>query len=275
LPLLPQVIGAMTPLPVRANSAQRQWLDEVPSLDRDEQVACIRLNRPGRHNRLQPEDVVVVRELLQACKADESIRVLIVAASGDSFSSGFDLSSWGSTTQTPGEPPQVVLQRLCDELEAFPRPTVCAINGGVYGGAVDLALACDFRIGVRRATLRMGAAQLGLCFYPSGLQRFVTRLGLATSKRLFLGGEQYAGQDLLHIGFLDEVVDDEEALARAAANLARRIALLPPVAAAYTKESLNQVARGTPETEEGNRAFRRSLDSEEFERAVQAWSQRK
>lgn len=247
--------------------------DGLPLLERTEEIARIRLQRARRHNRLQPQDLRQIREYLRTLEEDDSLRVLVLEAEGETFSSGFDLSS--ASGGQMDEPPEVVLQQLCDQLEAFPRPTICAVNGPVYGGASDLALSCDFRIGVRTALLRMPAVQLGICFYPSGLNRYVTRLGLAASKRLFLAAEEFAADELLRIGFLDTLVEDADALSGSVAVLAQRLSKARPKAAAYTKNALNQAARSELAFLEGDQAFRRSLGSAEFSDALKAWNQRK
>lgn len=249
--------------------------DLEPSLDRNGYVATIALRRPARHNRLQPADLACMRRYLQQLEGDSSVRALVIAARGPSFSSGFDLSSSNVGADTVEQRAEVVLQHLCDELEDFPLPTVCAINGGIYGGATDLALACDFRIGVKAAKLRMPAAQLGVCFYPSGLRRYVSRLGLATSKRLFLTGVDLEADELERVGFLDAVMEDFTALQEHVARLADRLAALPPIAAAHTKRSLNQAALNELDRDDGERAFRRSLTSQEFADALKLWTQRK
>jgi enoyl-CoA hydratase len=80
----------------------------------------------------------------------------------------------------------------------------------MYGGGTDLALACDFRIGVPGAELVMSASRIGVHYYYGGLRRFVTRLGLAAAKRLFLCAEKMSSEKLLAIGFFDEVVPSQD-----------------------------------------------------------------
>jgi enoyl-CoA hydratase len=250
--------------------------DDEPSLSSEGVVRYIRLRRPARHNRLQVADMLRLRELVASVRRDPAARVLVLAAGGKSFSAGFDLSaSAAGQGRESDDFPEVHLQRLCDDVEALPLPTVCAINGGVYGGGTDLALACDFRIGVRSTKLRMPAVQLGVCFYPSGIYRYVTRLGLGTSKRLFLAGEELGAGELQAAGFLDYVVEDKRTLDAAVKGLAERLAAMPPDAAAWTKQALNRAARGQLDADEGQRAFLRSLSSDEFASALEAWSSRK
>src|ERR687893_246892 len=79
---------------------------------------------------------------------------------------------------------------MVDRLEAVRVPTIARLQGGVYGGATDLALACDFRIGHEGIEMVMPAGRLGVHYYASGLRRYVSRLGLNTAKRLFLTAER-------------------------------------------------------------------------------------
>ncbi|MCY1254213.1 Short-chain-enoyl-CoA hydratase [compost metagenome] len=246
----------------------------IPTLHRNRYVGYIMLRRPSRHNRLQPADMERICALLEELRSDDSVRVVVLGATGKSFSSGFDLSSSRVPSSDAEDHSEVLLQRLCDAVEAFPRPTVCAINGSVIGGASDLALACDFRVGVRSTKLRMPAPQIGICFYPTGMRRYVSRIGLAATKRLFIAGEEFEAQELHRVGFLDEIVDDQKALDAAVEVLAQRIAAFPPIAVGYTKQALNQIAHCELDFEVGDRAFRDSLVSEEFAHALKAWTQR-
>src|SRR5260370_42637681 len=93
---------------------------------------------------------------------------------------------------------------MVDRLEDLRLPTICALNGSVYGGATDLALACDFRIGVEGMELGMPASRLGVHYYLSGMRRYVTRLGLGAAKRLFLTGVPLGAGAWLETGDLAE-----------------------------------------------------------------------
>jgi enoyl-CoA hydratase/carnithine racemase len=249
-----------------------------PSLHLTGAVACITLQRPANHNRLQPQDMMLMRDYLRQLSGGagaSGVRALLISASGPSFCSGFDLSSADAVAGDDNEPAAILLRHLCDELEAFPWPTVCALDGGVYGGGTDLALACDFRLGSPACKLRMPAVALGVRYYPSGLRRYVSRLGLTAAKRLFLGGETFDAQTLLSFHFLDALAEDGAALDTAARALADKLAALPPQAVQYTKRTLNRIAQGECDIEAGNLAYRQSLSSDEFKQALDRWNQRK
>jgi len=93
---------------------------------------------------------------------------------------------------------------MLDKLEALPCLTIAALNGSVYGGATDLALCCDIRLGQDGIRLLMPAASIGLHYYPGGLRRYVSRLGLATASKLMLAAMPVEADELLRIGFLTE-----------------------------------------------------------------------
>src|ERR1700759_1359430 len=147
--------------------------------------ATIRLNRPRHVNRIQAEDLQALLELFDRVESDPAIRVLIITGTGRAFSAGYDLNSVAERASTPGgQTAGSAFGVMVDRLEDLAVPTICRLNGGVYGGSTDLALACDFRIGVDTSEMFMPAARLGLHYYPSGIHRYVSRVrGRKTQKR--------------------------------------------------------------------------------------------
>src|SRR5258708_26293929 len=170
--------------------------------------ATIRLNRPREHNRIEPGDLAMLHETFTRVDRDPTVRVLVLSGTGKSFSSGYHIGALverhGSKEPEPQE--EVTFERVVDQLEALRVPTIAALQGSVYGGATDLALACDFRIGVEGMRMLMPAARLGIVYYPSGIERYVSRLGVAAAKRLFLTAEPIEAEEMRRIGYLDEIV---------------------------------------------------------------------
>src|SRR5260370_1440097 len=103
---------------------------------------------------------------------------------GKGFRSGSPIGGLIEQEATDHDPE--AFERTVDRLEALRVPTIVALNGSVYGGSTDLALACDFRFGAEGIQLRMPAARLGIVYYASGIERYVSRLGIAAAKKLFL-----------------------------------------------------------------------------------------
>ncbi|GCL66010.1 enoyl-CoA hydratase/isomerase family protein [Pseudaquabacterium pictum] len=214
-----------------------------PQLQLQDGRATLTLNRPAHHNRLHVADLLALQQHFQALQTDPAVRLLVLTGSGRSFCSGFHLGDFDHQPAQPGAGPRL-FEETVDALEALPLPTICRLNGSVFGGATDLALACDFRVGVQGLVLRMPAARLGLHYYPSGLQRFVARLGLATAKRLFLLADTVPADELLSLGYLDRLVPPDQ-LDATVQQLADALAAGAPLALRGMKQSLDEIARGT------------------------------
>jgi enoyl-CoA hydratase/carnithine racemase len=207
-------------------------------------VATLTLNRPAFHNRLHQEDLDVLLAHIATVQAQPEVRVLVLQAQVHPqrpvFCSGFHLGEFENEATPQG---QVSFERVPDALAQLKVVTIAALNGSVYGGATDMALACDFRLGVVGMQLRMPAAALGLHFYPSGLIRYASRWGLAEAKKAFLTAHTWSDQELLQTGFLDELLAPER-LPQRVQELALNIAGLAPLAVQGMKQSLNEWADG-------------------------------
>jgi enoyl-CoA hydratase/carnithine racemase len=241
----------------------------TPTLERGTGgVATLRLHRPQHLNRLHRADLHALQAHCAALRHDDSVRVLVLTGSGRAFCAGFHLG------ELDGADDPRLFEHVVDAVEALPMPTIARLNGGVYGGATDLALACDFRIGVHGMELRMPAARLGLHYYPSGLQRYVSRLGLQTAKRLFLLAESVEAAELLRIGYLDTLVAPD-ALDGAVAGMAAALLAGAPLALRGMKQSLNEIARG--EFELGHLREREALcaASDDLREGVAAFAEKR
>jgi enoyl-CoA hydratase/carnithine racemase len=204
-------------------------------------LATITLNRPRHLNRLHREDLLALQAHFAALAGDTAARLLVITGAGRAFCAGFHLGELEQGDAAASDPQ--LFERTVDALEALPLPTIARLNGSVYGGATDLALACDFRVGVQGMELRMPAARLGLHYYPTGLQRYVSRLGLQNAKRLFLCGEAVSADVLLRMQYLDALAPPD-ALDDAVNEIGAALRAGAPLAVAGMKLSLNEVARG-------------------------------
>ena len=215
-----------------------------PILTIENQRATIRLNRPAVHNRIEPEDHATLAQHFAAIDANPGLRVAVLTGTGKSFCSGYHLGDLAARpeAEVAGAAAGLSFEAITIQLENLRVPTICRLNGGVYGGATDLALCCDFRIGVTGCEMFMPAARLGLHYYPAGMMRYVSRLGLNAAKRLFLTAARIGADEMLAIGYLTELAGPGE-LDAAVDSLAERICGLAPLAVQGVKRSLNEIAR--------------------------------
>ena len=238
--------------------------------------ADIRFNRPDKLNRIEPADLETLDRHLDAIEAEPALRVVVLTGTGRVFGAGYhigDLDDQHSGARTPtGE--EADFETVANRLEACPLPTICRLNGSVYGGSTDLALACDFRIGVEGMEMVMPAARLGNHYYQGGMERYVTRLGVSAAKRLFMASISQSTEDLLRIGFLDEAVAAEELDARVEA-LAARLARNAPLAVRNMKRAMNEIAVSRLDLETFRAGYEACRQSQDFREGVRAWKEKR
>ena len=220
-------------------------------------------------NRLEVADLQTLREQLDEINRNDAVRVLVLQAEGKHFCSGFNIGA------VPGVDAGALFEQLANDWEAARPITIAAIHGGVYGGATDLALACDFRLGVPSCEMFVPAVRLGLHFYRGGLERYVTRLGLGWAKRVLLAGETLKADAMLESGFLDQLLPDAPALDANVEKLLTQLQAMAPLALLGMKKHLNAIARGSLDVPALEADLARSRDSKDLAEGVAAWSARR
>ena len=241
----------------------------IPSLHIEGALARITLRRPRVANRLELEDLQTLRHQLDEINHRPEVRVLLLAAEGQHFCSGFNIHA------APGVDAGALFEELADDWEAARPVTVAAIHGGIYGGATDLALACDFRLGTRNCEMFVPAARLGLHFYRGGMQRYVTRLGLSWAKRVLLAGETLDAETMHRSGFLDRLAPDAAGLGAAVDKLLQDLLGMAPLALLGMKRHLNAIARNALEESALRTDLQQANASRDLAEGLAAWSEKR
>ena len=234
--------------------------------------ATITLNDPAKHNRLDPAGLGKLRAAIEKADADPNVRVTVLTGAGEkSFCSGYDLGSIpsGKSAKPSSETERDSFETVMDRLEAMRMPTLCALNGGVYGGATDMALACDFRLGVKGMRFFMPAARFGLHYYPSGLRRYTQKVSPSFAKRAFLLSEDFTDEDLLRVGYLDWLVDRAE-FAKKVDETAAKLAGLAPLSMSNMKRAIEQFAQAEPDIPRIRDGIRECQTSEDLREGLSA-----
>jgi enoyl-CoA hydratase len=208
--------------------------------------ATITLNDPAKHNRLDTPGLGKLKAAIEKADADPNVRVTVLTGTGEkSFCSGYDLGSIASGKDVRPPEGDHSFETVMDRLEAMRMPTLCALNGGVYGGATDMALACDFRLGVKGMRFFMPAARFGLHYYPGGLRRYTQKVSPSFAKRAFLLSEEFDDENLLRVGYLDWLVDRADFAAKVD-ETAAKLAGLAPLSMSNMKRAIEQFAQAEP-----------------------------
>ncbi len=213
-------------------------------VEKKDMILTLVLNRPEKRNALTPEMLIQIYETLKAA-ADGDTRTVIIRGAGDhAFSSGYDISAIPTNVS---EEQQALLDKTSpfdlamDSIINFPFPVIAMLNGYAFGGACDLAVACDFRIAVEDIQMGMVPARLGMVYFPEGLQRFIRVIGWQHTKEMFFTARRYKAKALKSMGLVDDLVPRER-LEAVTYALAHEIAQNAPLALKGMKQILNLIA---------------------------------
>jgi len=232
---------------------------------REGRVGRLILNIPERHNALGREQLVAIQQHLASVANDHQVRVLVLTGAGDrTFCAGASLQELGT-----GEIGGDCFRATMAQLGNLAVPTICALNGNVFGAGVELALSCDFRLGVEGSRLRVPAAAIGICYPSSGVQRLVQGLGVNLARRILLAAEEFDARAMLDMGFLDYLVLPGS-FASATDELAGKIAGLAPLAVRSMKNILRQVLDGSVDEEQVKELTDMCAHSEDFREGLAA-----
>jgi len=208
--------------------------------DLDGAVATITLNRPEARNALTTEmKTALLAALRQAADAAE-VRAVIITGTGPGFCAGQDLREHAEILEA-GEPATDTVRLhynpIIMAITTMPKPVIAAVNGIAAGAGAGLALACDFRIAARQASLLMAFARVGLG-PDSGVSWTLQRLaGFGRAAELLMLAEPLEATRALEYGLMTSVVDAAD-LPGAARSLADRLAAGPTAAYAAIKAAL-------------------------------------
>lgn len=246
----------------------------APILHIEGGVATITLNRPAQRNRLENADLKTLLAHFETVNRTAAVRVLVLTANTDNqpkpvFCAGYDISGFDD----PGHG-STFFETIPETLAALRPVTICALNGSVYGGATDVVLACDLRVCLEDIEWRMPATALGLHYYPSGLQRYVARFGMAGTRRAFLTARPFTARQLEAMGLFEALVSPTQWDATLQA-LVRDILALAPLAVQETKKSLHEIETGQADVARFRAREHMTSNSLDFAEGRAAFAQRR
>jgi len=213
--------------------------------ERRGQVGLLTLNKPERLNALSAAMRDEVVGVLQAARADDEVRAVVLTGAGRGFCSGADLTGAAVMAERPPEPKDQD-ERL-DEMgwvgrwalmwQGFDKPVVGAINGVAAGAGLSTALACDIRIGSEHARFKSVFIERNLS-PDSGLSWFLPRVvGYAAAADMIFTSRAVGAEEALRLGLLNRLVPAAD-LVDAAIAYAGEIAQWPPLAMRMSKRVL-------------------------------------
>jgi enoyl-CoA hydratase/carnithine racemase len=207
-------------------------------------VRHVVLNRPEKRNAFHDELVLATGTALRDAADDPDVRCVVLRGAGAMFSSGMDIGALSALSETPER--LRAFRRHClwawNQAEEMPKPVICAIQGAAIGGALELALACDFRILAADAVVGMPETRLGLIPDVGGSSRLPQVVGLGRAKELVMTGKLIGAEEAERIGLANRVAPAEE-LDAAVQQLADELLACAPIAVALAKRVMDASAR--------------------------------
>jgi enoyl-CoA hydratase/carnithine racemase len=209
------------------------------TLQREEQVGILTIERPDVHNCLNLETVQMLRQQVSQLSADRDVRVVIVTGAGDkAFCAGADLKERRTMSESQVRVFIRAIRDAFSELERLPQPVIAAINGAAFGGGTELALACDLRVMSETAQMGLTETSLGIIPGAGGTQRLPRLVGKGKAKELIFTARRITAREALAIGLVNRVVPAGQVLSAALA-LAKEIAMNAPIALEQAKYAID------------------------------------
>lgn len=166
----------------------------------------IRFARPGIRSPLSVAVLDAIERLID--RLGDEVKRLVFTGVGDVFASGADLREISALTKGTARDFALRGQKLMNRIATTERETTAAINGFCFGGALDLALACERRIASPEATFCHPGARLGIITGWGGTQRLPRLIGEANALEMFFTASPISATDALRIGLVDEIAAD-------------------------------------------------------------------
>lgn len=202
----------MTVLVEKTNLAETEGHEQVLVVEKVGAVAWLKLNRPRVMNCLNRALLQALLQALDSLAQDRDVRVIAIIGAGlKSFCAGADLAERKGMTQGETLDYLTLIQKTMRAIEQQPQPVIAAINGSAWGGGFELALACDLRVMVDSAQLRLTEVRLGIIPGAGGTQRLPRLVGKSKAKELILGAAPVSASDGLSLGLIHKVVTVEPA----------------------------------------------------------------
>jgi enoyl-CoA hydratase/carnithine racemase len=248
--------------------------------EREGDIGTLTLARPSKRNALNPKMFEELAQLGAELRTDETLRCLVVAGEGPSFSSGLDVVEGMAgmisdlAERTGDEEALAAGMAAAGTFNWIPElgcASVAAVRGHAYGGGLQLALACDFRIFAEGTKVGLVETRYGLMPDMGATVRLPRIVGESRARELILLGEVIDAAEAMRIGLANDVVADED-LEAVSLERAGRVAAQPPIAVRGARRAIDAAWYRDPE--ESFRAAVEAqidcLESEDFAEGRQA-----
>jgi methylmalonyl-CoA decarboxylase len=244
----------------------------------EDNVGTITFNNGRKHNTLCH---ALIEEMLLALEGMErqKARVVVLRAQAGAkiWSAGHDVTELPMPGRDPlgfSDPLVTILRTI----QSLPLPVIAMIEGGVWGGACDLALSCDILIGTQSTSFCMTPAKIGVPYNASGILHFMGIMGVNITKEMFFTAQPLSADRAAELGILNHIVAEED-LERFTYDMAARITTNSTLSIRVIKEQIRLLASAyplSPNTFERVQGLRRLVyDSKDYAEGINAFLEKR
>lgn len=213
-------------------------MTENLTVDVENMIATITLNRPQKLNAMTPEMAIALNEAVDRINQDDTIRAVILTGAGPkAFCAGSDIKDLDNYTS-----PWNFRNRpeYCDAIRGLLKPTIAAINGYAFGGGLEMALSCDIKLAAKTAKLAAPEIKLGWIGGGGMTALLAHSIGPSNAAMMILTGDMIDAETAMRWGMISETLDVEKLMTRAL-EIASTVASRAPIAAETARENLKAV----------------------------------
>src|SRR5262245_1241192 len=182
-------------------------MNELVALTRDRDVGVMTINNPPV-NALSPGVPEGILAAIEALRQDPAIRAIVLIGGGRTFIAGADIKEFGKITA--GQKRSLgAMPAMLQALEESPKPVVAAIHGTAFGGGLETAMACHYRVAVAAAQVGQPEVKLGIIPGAGGTQRLPRLAGVAKAAQMCALGDPVGAAEAFAHGIIDKVIEGD------------------------------------------------------------------
>jgi methylglutaconyl-CoA hydratase len=244
-------------------------------------VATVMLNRPDKHNALDPEMLRGLLDNFAQLASDTDVRAVVLTGAGKSFCAGADLAHMqrmSEATESENYSDAMLVSRCMRTIDEFSKPVIARVNGNAFGGGVGLIACCDMAVATSAAKYTLSEVKLGLVAAVIS-PYLIAALGQRHTRRLLLTAKTFDAAEALSMGLIYQHVDEQE-LDKAVEQQIELLLQGGTQAQQTTKRLLREVGYFTPEDRDmmaarTAKALAKLRKSEEGSEGIQAFLQKR
>src|ERR1700688_4560776 len=182
-------------------------MDDLVQLTKDKDVAIITINNPPV-NALSPAVAQGIAQAIEQAGKDNGTKAVVVIVGGPTFIAGADIKKFGKITSGKTQRGAGLLPLLL-QIEDVRKPVVVAIHGSAFGGGLELAMACHYRVAAPNTQLGQPEVKLGIIPGAGGTQRLPRLVGVAKAVEMCAEGNPITAQEALKLGLVDHLIEGD------------------------------------------------------------------